>query len=1430
MAWKEIVGVRFSPAEFDDYVAQLNFSAWRPQFVVVHHTGVPSLATKPLGYTLVEMQNLVHEYRDIRGWSAGPHCFIDQNGLWVFTPLTTSGTHSPSWNEVSWGVETLGDYGTELFTDPIHAHLVACLATLHAVVPLDVGNLHFHKEDPLTTHKVCPGVNLNKVALIHDVRGLMASRHTLANPASGRYTGDSPADLAPQSHFFVDHTAVDLQTIEMTYGPVSSSTPADKEKKFRVTSLFKVHPDLGANDAVKAYAVASGMVMLQRVVDAANPANYLPDVVNVVVKPYEQPMLGFTPVNYFIYRNLRLDSFLKGGSPADEKEVRAKADASTFIQSLWGIHTAWNGSVPFESVKLGYDPSNQPLTAKIDRFFYRQNPDEQLPFVARGDHIGDFFHANASTDVFGIEIVLEGDLRPDYDYLRKYKEVIIDVSGLAGTAQLEFTARLEREKILSYIDPAAFFSMHMETGGWLQVKDGAGKKKLMGIDVYDQVITKFSTRNTLYVDIRNENDRSLNFYKAYDDGSGNALSVGATASSLTAQPYDSDKWPLLIRKLTAESNPKEYNELFLILLRSYNHQPILYLEHGQPTGGTSKGRFIAGTQLIGLGAPTTEAIGFRFPNKDVGGGNRIGVSWLLKMDYTMRQDAANSPFPASVVPTATYLDNLFGPIDFDPPWAVSDPVIAWATGPDKKYVDGKSIAALGFEHIADRGVAFSQWTGTGSTVGSVLFYAAAKDTFVNDESSFVPQSGLASGVSNRDSFFEEGMLFDSYSVEFKAILDGSDQVTILKLKKAQPRPRPPEAMLLLGLTSSEVTGLKSLTGFDSRYPRNLLLREVTGNPFTDPNGIIYNKYKVGLNGMNDEGTPREAFPAVDAIAYTSDQKFFFTKAFTDAQPKPKTQGRNFEEKQGLEVRFGDTYDISAAVGNTVTVTTPVPVPETEPLVDFAREIVPGDLVTVKSEAYNVVNVSPIAGGAVITLDTTPIGLRPGTDKVRAPNKTIEDYCIAKDRLGVLDNINRMEVLVADFGASLSVVPNDTNAPAAIELLVRDYGPKILKRARLVCKNDGFSYADDRILYWARIKMMSTLKNHPCLVDRVPIDDKGAKRPELDPLVEIFEKTSRGYDAVSFSAAGARKKVLITGFDPFQIPENKVRSNPSGAAVLALHGDLSQGGVDMLVQTAIFPVRYADFDANNGSGVVENFFERFINKGHPGYIAADRPFIIATLSQGGVFEFWVDRFAGRNRGGAGDNMDISGLSFPDLDKVPGDQFYETTLPDQQIVRAGNKEGDFKVFYNNIFHYTWNDERDHGQYLPRLQPDTLLKIENNDHPEHDQLRGKVPTALDETTTPTKTAITSVVGSGSNYLSNEIFYRVSRLRTLYKITDPDDPTPPILTGHYHLPAIQHHEGESPEGSRANPEVATTEHFHPDLVKKLIQEIKNSLGRALS
>jgi len=187
-AWKGIVGQGFTANDFQDYLATIEFGAWRPQFVVLHNTAVPTFADWHKVSGQARMNGLQSYYRDNQHWSAGPHLFVADDLIWAFTPLNMTGVHSPSWNAISWGVELVGDYSKEPFGAALKANAIAALARLHRLVGLDPNSLRLHKEDPKTTHN-CPGQNIVKADIIQAIIDRMAADdpgdHTPDRPAPG---------------------------------------------------------------------------------------------------------------------------------------------------------------------------------------------------------------------------------------------------------------------------------------------------------------------------------------------------------------------------------------------------------------------------------------------------------------------------------------------------------------------------------------------------------------------------------------------------------------------------------------------------------------------------------------------------------------------------------------------------------------------------------------------------------------------------------------------------------------------------------------------------------------------------------------------------------------------------------------------------------------------------------------------------------------------------------------------------------------------------------------------------------------------------------------------------------------------------------------------------------------------------------------------
>lgn len=173
-----IIGKFFkADASLTAYLDRLDLAPWHPEFVVLHNTGNPALSMRPQGFDLDQMHNLAAYYAGL-GWHAGPHFFVDQNGVWVFSRPDAPGVHSPSWNGVSWGVEMLGDYDHDDFSSgpgaQVAANAVDLLAALHRRAGLDSHTLKLHKWDPKTTHKDCPGAGVVWETVVARVHALLS--------------------------------------------------------------------------------------------------------------------------------------------------------------------------------------------------------------------------------------------------------------------------------------------------------------------------------------------------------------------------------------------------------------------------------------------------------------------------------------------------------------------------------------------------------------------------------------------------------------------------------------------------------------------------------------------------------------------------------------------------------------------------------------------------------------------------------------------------------------------------------------------------------------------------------------------------------------------------------------------------------------------------------------------------------------------------------------------------------------------------------------------------------------------------------------------------------------------------------------------------------------------------------------------------------
>lgn len=274
--------------------------------------------------------------------------------------------------------------------------------------------------------------------------------------------------------------------------------------------------------------------------------------------------------------------------------------------------------------------------------------------------------------------------------------------------------------------------------------------------------------------------------------------------------------------------------------------------------------------------------------------------------------------------------------------------------------------------------------------------------------------------------------------------------------------------------------------------------------------------------------------------------------------------------------------------------------------------------------------------------------------------------------------------------------------------------------------------DDRGLYWARLDARARLKG----------SDPQFKLAgwQRGILLDAMEKASRGMSDVNFND-DSRIRILVTGFDPFQLDRDIEQSNPSGMAALALDGKTFEiNGMQAQIEAVIFPVRFKDFD----QGMVEAFLTP--------YLRNNSVHLVTTVSMGRD-GFDLERFPGRNRSAAApDNLNVkTGASakhpmapFLNGKELHGDEFVEFSLSADAMVKV---PGPFSVTDNRTVTTQYGEQ----------QASSLAALRSH---------------------------TSVQGSGGGYLSNEISYRSILLKDLLGSAVP--------VGHIHTPKVTGHDAQ--------------------------------------
>lgn len=462
-------------------------------------------------------------------------------------------------------------------------------------------------------------------------------------------------------YFFTDIDSVGSQAAADAFGPVIGSP----DSQFRVTSIHRAV----AGKTPNAYAVCAGQLMVQ---EAGN------NLVNLILRPTEQPPFSFPEVKFFIYRRVKRTSLIDGN------EV-APATNNDLTKSIWESQQKRNASQgtsdnPLAGA-LGVDITGN---GSIDEAFFRENVSYQLPAIGAGWSLGTFDPAH-----FGFEIMVHAiGFDPNLPMVRTAENVVVvpELSGQTTQAQ-EFKYWHDKEAILNYIDPCAFFGCFYSRKLKIKHADGSVSKKKQN-EIYDDVLKGahltsatdgvFFNRKTTYLDIRNEYNHSLNYFKNYGTtySTTDLKCAFKQGGGLNARNYYDNTWPLMIIKnseLSANNNSrKNIIRLALPSGAGDNPYPTLYVSAGFlndlfPREPKEKAKLID----LNLSSGFTDEVVLAIPNHSSQGSTRA-ISSYIKLKYFKRIGPHSITPPVSsgtVIRAGSFLDNLFAPLDMKAPFA-----------------------------------------------------------------------------------------------------------------------------------------------------------------------------------------------------------------------------------------------------------------------------------------------------------------------------------------------------------------------------------------------------------------------------------------------------------------------------------------------------------------------------------------------------------------------------------------------------------------------------------------------------------------------------------------------------------------------------------------------------------------------------------------
>jgi len=676
------------------------------------------------------------------------------------------------------------------------------------------------------------------------------------------------ANYKPQSYFLTDYNKLeDNNQISDAFGPVKDF----ETTKFRITSFVRLKNTYTTGEV---YSINDGHI-------AIFPGGT--DKLNIVIKNTGT----YDPLNikYFVYRGIKKSDLINN----DGNIVPYVSNSQPkILESLWGNFNLNNpGITVFPASLLGYDSTTGSDELLLDQFLLN-NKDYKCN---KGTYIGNF------TEKLGLDIVIdEGEyiLEKQQTLFKfnvayaKSEDFIFDVNGLNA-----LQAKRYKEYIHQFLDAAAFWGSHIRDGE-IFINSTTGFNTIN--EIYNQFLNKYFTKNRMYIYIRNEKNRSFNYYAAKT-----VLGFENETPPDPNRNYSTYGWPILYNKQSLPLNNLPPNERESDQSTFPKYGAKIELECrvanngiGEFPNGTYKGDYkneiIPRDQFLAIYSWTDNEKIFSHTLED--GFDGPAGSSILTYDFYIKYYAKGNDVCSNFLVYSTNLEQNF-PLDnyYDNLWVpnINTPFTNTPTTP-KAYkasycknliVNLKDTLKIGA--IIQQDVIFD----TGGNGKKRRLYVTSIKRNYSEKESFNKSLNIdkkppmntplnLNSVVNYSNFLYGNNDFSIYRGSF---LDNTDTVYSLSLV-SQKNHWLKNSYLHLGITNDDYNKIFSSA--------NAASFNVSDNFFFCLEEVLFaddhvRKFKLGVKYENGAGTVETYYPATTIDIYTLDGMFFFSKDYSSSQ-------------------------------------------------------------------------------------------------------------------------------------------------------------------------------------------------------------------------------------------------------------------------------------------------------------------------------------------------------------------------------------------------------------------------------------------------------------------------------------------------------------------------------------------------------------------